>query len=97
MSCYTHHTFLLGFPTGWSFTTHQRVPVIAVSTLAHASSALVWGSMAILKGLPKISGRGGNEALEGPGSLEVVLLLALGLGAAPPLRGPPLHRPGRQV
>jgi hypothetical protein len=23
MSCYTHHTFLLGFPTGWSFTTHQ--------------------------------------------------------------------------
>jgi hypothetical protein len=25
MSCYTHHTFLLGFPTGWSFTTHQYV------------------------------------------------------------------------
>jgi hypothetical protein len=22
-SCYTHHTFLLGFPTGWSFTTHK--------------------------------------------------------------------------
>jgi hypothetical protein len=21
--CYIHHTFLLGFPTGWSFTTHQ--------------------------------------------------------------------------
>jgi hypothetical protein len=20
---YTHHTFLLGFPTGWSFTTHH--------------------------------------------------------------------------
>jgi hypothetical protein len=25
MSCYTHHTFLLGFPTGWSFTTHQAL------------------------------------------------------------------------
>jgi hypothetical protein len=23
MSCYTHHTFLLGFPTGWLFTTHK--------------------------------------------------------------------------
>jgi hypothetical protein len=23
-SCYTHHTFLLGFPTGWSFTTHKE-------------------------------------------------------------------------
>jgi hypothetical protein len=22
--CYIHHTFLLGFPTGWSSTTHQR-------------------------------------------------------------------------
>jgi hypothetical protein len=22
-SCYTHHTFLLGFTTGWSFTTHK--------------------------------------------------------------------------
>jgi hypothetical protein len=22
-SCYTHHTFLLGFPMGWSFTTHK--------------------------------------------------------------------------
>jgi hypothetical protein len=22
-SCYTHHTFLLGFPMGWSFSTHQ--------------------------------------------------------------------------
>jgi hypothetical protein len=21
--CYIHHTFLLGFPTGWSFTTHH--------------------------------------------------------------------------
>jgi hypothetical protein len=25
MSYYTHHTFLLGFPTGWSFTTHQAL------------------------------------------------------------------------
>jgi hypothetical protein len=24
MSYYTHHTFLLRFPTGWSFTTHQN-------------------------------------------------------------------------
>jgi hypothetical protein len=23
-SCYTHHIFLLGFPTGWSFTTHKE-------------------------------------------------------------------------
>jgi hypothetical protein len=23
-SCYTHHTFLLGFPTGWLFTTHKE-------------------------------------------------------------------------
>jgi hypothetical protein len=23
-SYYTHHTFLLGFPTGWSFTTHKE-------------------------------------------------------------------------
>jgi hypothetical protein len=22
-SCYTHHTFLLDFPMGWSFTTHK--------------------------------------------------------------------------
>jgi hypothetical protein len=22
--CYIHHTFLLGFPMGWSSTTHQR-------------------------------------------------------------------------
>jgi hypothetical protein len=44
---------------------------------------LVWGSTAILKGLPEISGRGGDEALEGPGSMEVVLLSVLGSGAAP--------------
>jgi hypothetical protein len=23
--CYIHNTFLLGFPTGWSFTTHQAL------------------------------------------------------------------------
>jgi hypothetical protein len=23
--CYIHHTFLLGFPTGWSFTRHQAI------------------------------------------------------------------------
>jgi hypothetical protein len=48
----------------------------------HASSASAWGSTAILGGLPKISGRGGDEALEGPGSAEVVLLSPLGSGAA---------------
>jgi hypothetical protein len=67
---------------------------MAASTLAHASSVLVWGSMAILKGLPKISGRGGDEALEGPGSVEVVLLLALGLGAAPSVEGATLAPAG---
>jgi hypothetical protein len=54
---------------------------MAASTLAHASSVLVWGSAAILKGLPEIFGRGGDEALEGPGSVKVVLLSALGSGA----------------
>jgi hypothetical protein len=43
--------------------------------------------MAILGGLPKISGRGGDEALEGPGSMEVVLLSALGSGAALSVEG----------
>jgi hypothetical protein len=33
-------------------------------------------------GLPKISGRGGDEALEGPGLVEVVLLSPLSSGAA---------------
>jgi hypothetical protein len=55
---------------------------MAESTPVHASSALAWGSAAILGGLPKISGRGGDEALEGPGSVEVVLLSPLGSGAA---------------
>jgi hypothetical protein len=49
----------------------QRAPVMAASTPVHASSASTWGSAAILGGLPKISGRGGDEALEGPGSVEV--------------------------
>jgi hypothetical protein len=56
--------------------------------------ALVWGSAAILRGLPKISGRGGIEALEGPGSMEVVLLLALGLGAALSVEGATLALAG---
>jgi hypothetical protein len=43
---------------------------------------LTCGSSAILGGLPKISGRGGDEALEGPGSVEVVFLSPLGTGAA---------------
>jgi hypothetical protein len=36
----------------------------------------------ILAGLPNISSRGGDEALEGPGSVEVVPFLSLGSGAA---------------
>jgi hypothetical protein len=48
----------------------------------------------ILRGLPKISGRGGDEALEGPGSVEVVLLLALGSGAALSIEGATLAPAG---
>jgi hypothetical protein len=55
---------------------------MAASTPIHASSASTWGSVVILGGLPKIPGRGGDEALEGPGSMEVVLLSPLGSGAA---------------
>jgi hypothetical protein len=54
---------------------------MAASTPVHASSASAWGSAAILGGLPKISGRGGNEALEGPGSVEVTPLSPRGEGA----------------
>jgi hypothetical protein len=38
--------------------------------------------VAILAGLPSISGRGGDGALEGPGLVEVVLFSLLGSGAA---------------
>jgi hypothetical protein len=55
---------------------------MAASTPVHASSASAWGSVVILEGLPKISDRGGDEALEGPGSMEVILLSPLGSGAA---------------
>jgi hypothetical protein len=55
---------------------------MAASTPVHASLASTWGSPAILGGLPKISDRGGDEALEGPGSVEVVPLSPLGSGAA---------------
>jgi hypothetical protein len=65
----------------------QRVSVIAASTPVHTSSALAWGSTAILAGLPRISDRGGDKALEGPGSVEVVLLSALGSGAALSVEG----------
>jgi hypothetical protein len=53
---------------------------MAASTPDQVSS--VWGSAAILTGLPNISGRGGDEALEGPGSVEVVPFSLLGSGAA---------------
>jgi hypothetical protein len=53
---------------------------MAASTPAHGSAA--WGSAAILAGLPSISGRGGDGALEGPGSVEVVPFSPLGLGAS---------------
>jgi hypothetical protein len=61
-------------------TSLRRAPVMAASTPDHASS--VWGSAAILTGLPNIFGRGGDEALEGPGSVEVVPFSPLGSGAA---------------
>jgi hypothetical protein len=61
-------------------TSFWRAPVIAASTPTHGSSA--WGSAAILVGLPSISGRGGDGALEGPGSVEVVPFSPLGSGAA---------------
>jgi hypothetical protein len=55
---------------------------------------LVWDSAAILGGLPRISGRGGDEALEGSGSVEVVLLSALGSGAALYIEGATLTLAG---
>jgi hypothetical protein len=59
----------------------RRAPVMAASTPVHASSASAWGSVVILSGLPKISGRGGDGALEGPGSVEVAPLSLRGAGA----------------
>jgi hypothetical protein len=67
---------------------------MATSTPVHASSALASGSTAILGGLPRISGRGGDEALEGPKSVEVVLLSALGSGAALSVEGATLALAG---
>jgi hypothetical protein len=32
--CYTHHTFLLGYPTGWSITTHKDVCYTSTSLSA---------------------------------------------------------------
>jgi hypothetical protein len=66
-------------------TLSRRALVAAVSTLAHGSAA--WGSAAILAGLPSISGRGGDVALEGSSAVEVVLLSLLGSGAVPKLGG----------
>jgi hypothetical protein len=54
---------------------------MAASTPIHASSTSTWGSVVILGGLPKIFGSGGDEALEGPGSVEVAPLLPHGEGA----------------
>jgi hypothetical protein len=56
--------------------------------------ALAWGSVAILGGLPRISSRGGDDALEGPGSVEVVLLSTLGSGAALSVKGATLAPAG---
>jgi hypothetical protein len=53
---------------------------MAASTPAHGSAA--WGSAAILASLPSISSRGGDGALEGPGSVEAILFSPLGSGAA---------------
>jgi hypothetical protein len=57
------------------------MPFMAASTPIHASSTSTWGSASILGSLPKISGKGGDRALEGPGSVEVALLSLLGEGA----------------
>jgi hypothetical protein len=48
MSYYTHHTFLLGFPTGWSFTTHH-LSLGAHGFLAFGapSSAILFGGMVV--------------------------------------------------
>jgi hypothetical protein len=67
---------------------------MAGSTPVHASSVVAWGSTAILGGLPRISGRGGDEALEGPSTVEVVLLSALGSGAALSVEGATLAPAG---
>jgi hypothetical protein len=58
---------------------------MAASTPDHGSTA--WGSAVILVGLPNIFGRGGDKALEGPGSVEVVPFSPLGSGAALVLDG----------
>jgi hypothetical protein len=58
---------------------------MAASTPAHGSA--VWGSAAILAGLPSISDRGGDGALEGLSSVEAVFFLPLGSGAALVLDG----------
>jgi hypothetical protein len=50
--------------------------------------------MATLRGLPKIFGRAGDEALEGLGSVEVVLLSVLGSGAALSVEGATLAPAG---
>jgi hypothetical protein len=57
------------------------MPFMAMSTPIHASSASTWGSVAILGGLPKISGRGGDEALEGLNSVEVAPVSSCSEGA----------------
>jgi hypothetical protein len=43
---------------------------------------MAWGSVVILAGLPSISGRGGDRALEGPGLVEVIPFSPLGSGVA---------------
>jgi hypothetical protein len=51
---------------------------MAASTPAQGSSA--WGSAVILVGLPSISGRGDDGALEGPGSVEAAPFSPLARG-----------------
>jgi hypothetical protein len=60
---------------------------MAASNPVHASSTSMWGSAAILGGLPKISSRSGDDALEGPGSVEVAPLSPLSEGVALALVG----------
>jgi hypothetical protein len=57
------------------------VAIMVSRTLAHASSAVGLGHVVILRGLLKTSGRGGDEALEGPDPWEAASPSGRGSGA----------------
>jgi hypothetical protein len=47
-SCYTHHTFLLGFPMGWSFTMHQA-PLLHRQKSGHLSTHYIFIASCIMR------------------------------------------------